>query len=232
MMNLHNHTTFSDGRFSPRDIIEAAVRFGLGVVGISDHYWTTRTRSIAPGALGDYTDHIRRLAPQYKNRVKVLVGIEIDACPERTQDLETLPYEQLNRLDFVLFEHVQEEEVGGVGLWELFDKRKELEPPVGLAHNDIGRNFAGVDPSVLIPVLETNRIFLELCPSLRHARLQRPLYRHSSEFFARLKGTRVGLSIGTDTHESVEEVGAVSDPMDFVRELQLERNLLRWVQEE
>lgn len=232
MMNLHNHTTFSDGRFSPRDIIEAAVCSGLGVVGISDHYWTTRARSIAPGALGDYTDHIRRLALQYKDRVKVLVGIEIDACPERTQDLETLPYEQLNRLDFVLFEHVQEEEVGGVGLWELFDKRKELEPPVGLAHNDIGRNFAGVDPSVLIPVLETNRIFLELCPSPRHARLQRPLYRHSSEFFARLKGTRVGLSIGTDTHESVEEVGAVSDPLDFVRELQLEGNLLRWVQED
>ncbi len=231
MMNLHNHTIFSDGTFSPRDIIEAAIRSGLRVVGISDHYWTTRARSLSSSSLGDYTDHIRRLALQYRDRVIVLAGVEIDACPERTQDLESLPYEKLNELDFVLFEHVQEEDVGGASLWELFDKRKELEPPVGLAHNDVGRNFADVDPSVLIPVLETNKIFLELCPSPRHARLQKPLYRHSSDFFARLKGTQVGLSIGTDTHNSLDEVGDVSDPMDFVRELSLENNLLSWARE-
>jgi len=48
MMNLHNHTTYSDGKFSPRDIVEAAIRAGLSAVGISDHYRTTRVRSVAP----------------------------------------------------------------------------------------------------------------------------------------------------------------------------------------
>jgi len=226
MMDLHNHTTYSDGSFSPRDIVEAAIRAGLSMVGISDHYRTTRTRSLAPASLDEYMEHVRRLAMHYKDKIRVLVGIEVDASPDRTEDIGYLPLAQLNKMDYVLFEYVQDEQAGGMGLWELFDMRKELEPPVGLAHNDISRNFTDIDPSVLIPVLETNHIFLELSPGHRHARLQRPQYRHSLDFYTRLKGTRVGLTIGTDSHDSLEEVGDVGDAVAFVRELGLEKNLI------
>jgi histidinol phosphatase-like PHP family hydrolase len=226
MMNLHNHTTYSDGRFSPRDIVEAGIRAGLSVVGISDHYRTTKARSLSPASLDEYVEHVRRLAIHYKDRIRVLVGVEVDASPDRTEDLAYLPFSQLNKMDFILFEHVQDEEAGGMSLWELFDMRKELEPPVGLAHNDIGRNFAEIEPAVLIPVLETNHLFLELCPSLRHSKLQRPLYRHSLEFYTRLKGTGVELSIGTDTHDNLDDIGDIGDALAFVRELGLEKNLL------
>ena len=226
MINLHNHTTYSDGKFSPRDIVEAAIRAGLGVVGISDHYRTTKTRSLAPAQMDEYVEHVRRLAIHYKDKIRVLVGVEIDASPERTEDLAYLPSSQLNKMDFILFEYVQDEAAGGMSLWELFDMRKELEPPVGLAHNDISRNFADIDHSVLIPVLETNHLFLELCPSARHSKLQRPLYRHSADFFARLKNTNVELAIGTDTHDDLAEVGNIEDPLSFIRELGLEKNLM------
>ena len=226
MMNLHNHTTYSDGRFSPREIVEAAVRAGLAAVGISDHYRTRRVRSLQPSAIDEYVEHVRRLAIHYKDKIRVLVGVEIDASPERTEDLAYLPATQLNKMDFILFENVQDEPAGGLSLWELFDMRKELEPPVGLAHNDIARNFAEIDHSVLIPVLETSHIFLELCPSHRHSKLQRPLYRHSAEFFARLKDTKVGLAFGTDTHDSLDDVGNIDDPYAFVQEHGLEKNLI------
>jgi hypothetical protein len=226
MMNLHNHTTYSDGRFSPRDIVEAAIHAGLSMVGISDHYRTTGTRSLAPSLLDEYMEHVRRLAIHYKDRIRVLVGIELDACPDRTEDLSYLPLAQLNKMDFLLFENVQDEQAGGMGLWELFDMRKELEPPVGLAHNDIARNFAEIEHSVLIPVLETNHLFLELCPGQRHAKLQRPQYRQSLDFYTRLKGTNVGLSIGTDTHDNLADVGDIGDAMAFVRELGLDKNLI------
>ena len=226
MMNLHNHTTYSDGRFSPRDIVEASIRAGLGAVGISDHYRTTRTRSLMPAGIDEYVEHLRRLAIHYKDTIRVLVGLEIDASPERTEDLAYLPVAQLNKMDYLLFENIQDEESGGMSLWELFDMRKELEPPVGLAHNDIARNFADVDATLLIPVLETNHLFLELCPSPRHMKLQRPLYRHSADFFSKLKNTRVELSFGTDTHDDLDEVGNIDDPVSFVRELGLEKNLL------
>ncbi|MBM4249958.1 MAG: PHP domain-containing protein [Euryarchaeota archaeon] len=226
MLNLHNHTTYSDGRFSPRDIVEAAIRAGLSAVGISDHYRTKRVRSLLPSGIDEYVEHVRRLAIHYKNRIRVLVGVEIDASAERTEDIAYLPAAQLNKMDFLLFENVQDDEAGGLGLWELFDMRKELEPPVGLAHNDIARNFAEIDHSVLIPVLETSDLFLELCPSPRHGKLQRPLYRHSAEFFARLKNTKVGLSLGTDTHDSLDDVGNVDDAYAFVQEHGLEKNLI------
>jgi len=226
MMNLHNHTTYSDGRFSPRDIVEASIRAGLGAVGISDHYRTTRTRSLMPAGIDEYVEHLRRLAIHYKDTIRVLVGLEIDASPERTEDLAYLPVAQLNKMDYLLFENIQDEESGGMSLWELFDMRKEIEPPVGLAHNDIARNFAEIEHSVLIPVLETNHLFLELCPSQRHAKLQRPLYRQSLDFFTRLKGTNVELSVGSDTHDNLEDVGDIGDALAFVRELGLEKNLL------
>ena len=226
MINLHNHTNYSDGRHSPRDIVEEAIRAGLSAVGISDHYRTTRVRSIQGGNLEEYIEHVRRLALHYKDRIRVLTGVEIDASPERTEDLAYLPVAQLNKLDFILFENIQDEEAGGMGLWELFDMRKELLPPVGLAHNDIARNFAEIDHGVLIPVLETNKLFLELCTSSRHSKLQRPLYRHSAEFFAKLKGTKVQLAFGTDTHENLEDVGKIDDAYAFVQEHGLEKNLL------
>ena len=226
MMNLHNHTTYSDGRFSPRDIIEAAIRAGLSAVGISDHYRTTRTRSLAPSSLEEYQEHVGRLAVHYKEKIRVMVGVEVDASPDRTEDIGYLPLAQFNKLDFVVFEHVQDEQAGGMSLWELFDLRKELEPPVGLAHNDIARNFSDIDHAVLIPVLETNHLFLELCPSPRHAKLQRPLYRHSAEFFGKLKGTRVELAFGTDTHDNLDDVGKIDDAYAFVQEHGLEKNLM------
>jgi len=226
MMDLHNHTTYSDGRFSPRDIIEAAIKAGLSAVGIADHYRTTRTRSLAPPSLEEYQEHVRRLATHYKDKIKVLVGVEVDASPDRTEDLGYLPLAQFNKLDFVMFEHVQDEQAGGMGLWELFDMRKELEPPVGLAHNDIARNFAEIDTAVLIPVLETNHLFLELCSSARHSKLQRPLYRHSAEFFGKLKGTAVELAFGTDTHDNLDDVGNIDDAYAFVQEHGLEKNLM------
>ncbi len=37
MIDLHTHTTFSDGTFSPRQIVELAARLGLSAVGITDH---------------------------------------------------------------------------------------------------------------------------------------------------------------------------------------------------
>jgi hypothetical protein len=226
MMNLHNHTNYSDGKFSPRDIVEAAIKAGLTAVGISDHYRTTRARSLASANLDEYVEHVRRLAIHYKDRIRVLVGVEIDACPERSEDLAYLPVAQLNKMDFILFENVQDEDAGGMGLWELFDMRKELGPPVGLAHNDIARNFAEIDTAVLIPVLETNHLFLELCTSTRHSKLQRPLYRHSAEFFAKLKGTSVELAFGTDTHDDLDDVGRIDDAYAFVQEHGLEKNLM------
>ena len=37
MMDLHMHTVFSDGKNTPEEMVEEAIRRGLDTVGISDH---------------------------------------------------------------------------------------------------------------------------------------------------------------------------------------------------
>ena len=105
-MNLHNHTTFSDGRYPARMIIETAVEAGLTHIAITDHYMTKKVESIPFSGLPDYHKEITGLAEEFHDRIKVLCAVEIDACKQRT-DFSKMQYQDLGSLDFVLFEYVQ-----------------------------------------------------------------------------------------------------------------------------
>ena len=37
-MDFHVHTTYSDGRAHPKDVIEKAIKLGINNLGIADHY--------------------------------------------------------------------------------------------------------------------------------------------------------------------------------------------------
>lgn len=225
MINLHNHTTFSDGTYSPEEIARAALGYRFTHVAITDYYHTSRVRSIPPEQLEEYIATLRALAARYTGRIKVLVGVEIDSCPERC-DPAALPFGLLNKLDFVFFEYVQDDLWNGMSLWELLRVARPLTVPIGLAHNDIAKNFEGTDYGVMIPVLECNRMFVELCTSPKYSRMQKQYYHHAEDFFARLRGTGASVSVGSDTHHFISEVGAVSDGLAFVERLGLQNNLV------
>ncbi len=225
MMNLHTHTTFSDGRFSPREIIEAADEANLTHIAITDHYMTQKVDSIPFDGLESYIREIAQLAEEFQDDIKVLCGVEIDSCKKRT-DFSKMPYEDLNNLDFVLFEYVQNDIWNGMPLWELLGIRESIKKPVGLAHNDIGKNFSHTKYDELIAVLEANNIFIELCPNLRNSKLNKPLYHFAEGFFANLRNSEVLISIGSDTHSSLKSVGNINDALDFIKRFGLENNLI------
>jgi len=225
MMNLHTHTTFSDGRYPPREIIEAGVEFGLTHIAITDHYMTSKVDSIPFDKLLSYIQEIKALAEEFQDQIKVLCGVEFDACNKRT-DFSKIRYEDLNSLDLVLFEYVQNDIWNGMPLWELLRIRENIKCPVGLAHNDIGKNFSHTKYDELIAVLEANKIFIELCPSLRNSKLNTPYYHFAEGFFASLRGTEVLISIGTDTHSNIKSVGNISDAMEFIESYGLGDNLI------
>ena len=89
MMNLHNHTLWSDGAFSPEKLISYAEKNGIDLFAITDHYETTKVSSITSDKLNNYLKDIRQTAENYT--IDVLVGIEIDFS-SRTR-LNELPYE-------------------------------------------------------------------------------------------------------------------------------------------
>lgn len=77
MQDLHMHTVFSDGKNTPEEMIQEAIRRGLDTVGISDHSsgdpcGMTLEESVK------YKEEINRLKEKYAGQIRVLCGLERD----------------------------------------------------------------------------------------------------------------------------------------------------------
>ena len=77
MFDLHMHTTFSDGKNTPEEMVQEAIRRGLETVGISDHssgdpVGMTLETSVV------YRAEIARLKKKYAGQIRVLCGLERD----------------------------------------------------------------------------------------------------------------------------------------------------------
>ncbi len=80
LSNLHTHSHFSDGKNTPREVVEAAVEKGFSVLGFSDHGYTDfdYTYCMHSERLENYKPAIRALQAEYADRIKVLCGVEHD----------------------------------------------------------------------------------------------------------------------------------------------------------
>ena len=59
MIDLHSHTTASDGTFSPAQLVDEACRTGVSTLGITDHAFTEVT-AVLRGDLKEGDDVIIR----------------------------------------------------------------------------------------------------------------------------------------------------------------------------
>ena len=78
--NLHTHSIYSDGKHTPREIIEQAIAQNMTAIGISDHSYTffdTRY-CLAEEKNQQYIDALLALKAEYASKIEVLVGIELD----------------------------------------------------------------------------------------------------------------------------------------------------------
>lgn len=223
-MNLHLHTKYSDGVFSAEELVEAAIHYGINIVGFAEHYLTTRTTGIERYAEKPYIREIEALKRKYANVVRIYAGVEID-CSISEFRLEKYNYEFLNQLDFILLEYVNDAAHDGIPLQEVLPFLEKINVPVGLAHNDIGKNFEGIEQEVLAEFLSLHGIFIELDTSRRYRRFEMPYYRIAAEFF-RNYGQMLKLSIGSDVHTEIEEVANIGDAVNFLEKYNLEKSLI------
>lgn len=92
--SVHVHTTFCDGRNTPREMAEAACAQGLRVLGFSGHSYVPRDDfGIRPEALPGYIAEIRALQREYAGRLTILCGLETD---------ENAPPLELRVFDYVI----------------------------------------------------------------------------------------------------------------------------------
>ncbi len=87
MQDLHMHTVFSDGKNTPEEMVEEAIRRGLDTVGISDHSsgdpcGMTLAQSV------EYRAEIGRLKAKYAGRIRVLCGLERDYLTDDFADYD------------------------------------------------------------------------------------------------------------------------------------------------
>lgn len=78
--DLHIHTTFSDGKNTPEEMVLSAIEKGLKTIGISDHSftWFDSGYCMKSEKIPDYIKEIERLKEKYRNKIEVLCGIEQD----------------------------------------------------------------------------------------------------------------------------------------------------------
>src|SRR5438093_3070640 len=97
--DLHMHTTWSDGKYSAEEMVDAARRRGYKYIALTDH---SKSLGVA-GGLSDedlmkHTDECRRLDAKYSD-FRVLAGTEVDIRQDGTLDYSD---ELLAKLDFVV----------------------------------------------------------------------------------------------------------------------------------
>ncbi len=117
----HNHTTWSDGDYTPEQLVERAIQLRFEEVAITDHYFTRKgfINCVSNEQLDDYLSMIEDLRKKYPG-IKIFAGLEIDVSMFNTQ-INNLPFDKLNKLDYVLFEYVDEQDKG---LWAKTDMRR------------------------------------------------------------------------------------------------------------
>lgn len=85
--NYHTHTTWCDGKASPEDFVQEALKNGLEYLGFSAHAmfpfdsdWHLKVEDYR-----DYFTAILELKDKYSDRIQILTGLEADFIPPATK---------------------------------------------------------------------------------------------------------------------------------------------------
>jgi hypothetical protein len=215
--NLHNHTTFSDGRFTMDQLIEEAYLAKIQWLGFSDHFYTPkvfRGESMGQWMHRRWPTYLQTIAATRSHRGKDMelwFGLEVDTAFDRLgAGMAGLPWLEWRQLDYLLIEYVGEPERGGQPLADLPRWREFWSGPLIIAHPAIDRWAESLPLDQVFAMMRRYGIALELPCGSRN-----PWY-----WFQRDPAVlrRLRLTLGSDTHEHIEDVGAIDKVIHFVQD--------------
>lgn len=192
LIDLHNHTYYSyDGKNSPEQVIENALRHGVKVIGITDHQFTIGR------SLNEYIAHIEYCKLKYAGEIQVLTGLEIGTRPAPNDLLAS----QCDGLDYVLFESLDDSLGRAMDLYEFLEWSRLFKCCKGLAHTDIfalGEKY-GLD---MIKTLRQYGLFWEINTSGNYSYYYDFLTNDKKREQIRRSG--IAVTVGSDTHDICE----------------------------
>ncbi len=88
LSNYHTHTLFCDGKNSPEEIVEEAIKQGLSEIGFTGHSYTFFDESYCMSLENTkkYKENINELKEKYKDYIKIFLGVEQDYFSEENTD--------------------------------------------------------------------------------------------------------------------------------------------------
>lgn len=88
----HCHTTYSDGKTTPEEMIRWAIAKGSDSIGLSDHYFVDFETGydIKKEKVNEYKSKLYTLKEQYKDEIDVFVGAEIDWASPKADGFDYL----------------------------------------------------------------------------------------------------------------------------------------------
>lgn len=215
-INLHNHTTFSDGDNTPEEIIRFAIKHNFNEIAITDHYKLNVDYAVNQTSIDNYVEIIQKLKKKYKQKIKVLIGIE--AAPKHLT-----PFSYLVRadLDFVLIHHFL-----GLKHFKIIKEfRKVFKKPLGFAHLDL--DSLDIPLPILKKFILENDLFIELNTGKTSYETFKPYFESYGGYITLLKDKKIKISIGTDTHSDLEDVGDISSAEKFIKKHNLRTQLIK-----
>ena len=121
--DFHTHTTFCDGKSTPREMVEAAYRMGLtdyGVSGHADYSFCDPGFGMSEEILKKYKEELEQLREEYKGRLNLYIGIELDCLgPDQKAEYAIGSTHCLCKGgEYISVDNTEEELVNGVNrLW-------------------------------------------------------------------------------------------------------------------
>jgi histidinol-phosphatase (PHP family) len=85
MLDLHTHSQYSKhAKGEVEEVVKSAIAKGIQILCLTDHapYLVDSDNRILESELDDYIEEVRFISSKYSEKIKVLVGLEVDYHPE------------------------------------------------------------------------------------------------------------------------------------------------------
>lgn len=214
--DLHMHTTWSDGGYSIREMIEAARGKGYSHIVITDHSQFLRVANgLTPDRLRQQIAEIRDLNDQYDD-IEIFCGTEMDILPDATLDFDN---ELLQELDFVIAAIHSSFNQPQAQIMERLHAAME-NPYVNMIAHPTGRIIGqregySVDVSQLIKWAKKYGKILELNANPRRLDLNK-------EYLIEAQNAGIPIAINTDAH-AIDQLDFMPTGVNYAKKAWLKK---------
>lgn len=100
MTNYHTHSSYCDGKATPREMVEFAVAHGFSALGFTGHCPLPFKNTFSITDYEGYCNEIRALKAEFADRIKIYLGLEMDYVPGMLEDFT--PMIQQGKLEYTV----------------------------------------------------------------------------------------------------------------------------------